>query len=207
MFLHDPAYPTQYVDRVETPDNYCEAWPLLRAEAWQHIDVDNGVVTSRVLHSVGQASHITGLQLHCHRDSTATHHDLAAALAPLKLLESLDVQWVKLRHWQQVAHDSLALSAAMSSCAKAVASMTALKSLKLRNLPLSRAAAVDIASLQQLTTLNMSCCLLDDYAVNVTALHLTGMSMFWGARHPTDVPPITVNVSALCVYRAIHGMV
>jgi hypothetical protein len=175
MFLHDPTDATGMVERVETPEDYCEAWPLLRSEAWQHIDVDNGVVTPRVLHSVGHASHITRLQLYCHSDSTATHHDLAAALAPLKLLKSLDVQWVKLTYWQQVSHVSRVSSPAISSCAKAVASMAHLTSLSLRHLPLPRSAAVRIASLHQLTSLDLSCCLLDDYAVNVIALRLTCM--------------------------------
>jgi hypothetical protein len=175
MIVHDPTDPDGLVARVDYPDNYCEAWPLLRSEAWQKIIVDNGVVTPRVLHCVGQAPQITRLQLHCHSDSSATHSDLAAALAPLRLLRSLDVQWHAPMHWDQLSMGSAcAVASAMARYMKAVAGMTSLARLCLRNLPLHRSAADDIAGLQQSTWLDLSCCQLDDYAVNVIALRLAG---------------------------------
>jgi hypothetical protein len=162
-------------ERVEAPEAYCEAWPLLRSAPWQHIDVYKGLVTPHVLDCIGQATHITRLRLECHRTSTATQSGLAAALAPLKLLKSLDVNWPERSEWERAAVGDFASASVMASCGRALAGLTALTWLKLRNVPLQRGAAVDIASLQQLNNLDLRRCQLGDYAVNVFALRLTGM--------------------------------
>ena len=182
MLVHDHTDPAGLVERVQTPDEYCEAWPLLRTAAWLKVNVDNGVVTPRVLHCVGQASHITRLQLHCHSGTTATHHDLAAALAPLKLLKWLDVDWFKPIYWQ-LAPDIFGSTAAMKGCARAIAGMTGLTRLALRHVPLRRWVADDVTSLQQLTSLGLSCCELDDYTVSVITLRLRyGGDWVWVTR-------------------------
>lgn len=132
------------------------------------------MVTPRVLECIGQATHITRLRLECHRKSTAAQSDLAATLAPLKLLESLEVDWPERSDRELAVLGDLASTTRMASCGRAVGGLTCLTSLKLLNVPLQRGAAVDITNLQQLTNLKLSRCQLDDYAVNIFALRLTG---------------------------------
>lgn len=97
MFPFDPSDPDHDYERVEMPGDYCEAWPLL---PWQQIRVCNGFMTPHVLHCVGQATHITELDLGCHKQSPATVDGLADALRQLKLLCSLDVEWPGPELWE-----------------------------------------------------------------------------------------------------------
>jgi len=181
---------------VETPDDYCAAWPLLPI-----YDVAvRGIVTPHVLESLAETTRLTMLLLHYDEGSSANIHQLAAALKPLKQLQKLDLSWDPdhpgVRWWPDEAK---------LGCVSALTGMPELSKLWLKGLPLPRAAAGSIGQLQQLTSLRLMCCDVDDYCVNVAALNLTGGScgtaLHWQQLGSECVRGLvhSSNTQALCV--------
>jgi len=149
----------------DMPADYCAAWPLLPISNV----IVRGIVTAHVLDSLAETTRLTSLLLHYDRSSSATLQQLAAALKPLRKLRKLDVAWEPdhpdNRWWRNDAK---------LGCVSALLELPELSSLWLKGLSLPRAAAEEIGQLQQLTSLRLVSCDIDDYCVNVVAVRLTG---------------------------------
>lgn len=157
------AEPEDFVP--DMPAAYCAAWPLLPI----HHLIVRGIVTDHVQDSLAETTRLTSLLLHYDRSSSATLQQLAAALKPLKKLQRLDVAWDPDHPDSSWWSDDVKLG-----CVSALVELPELSTLWLKGLSLPRAAAEEIGKLQQLTSLRLVSCDIDDYCVNVVAVKLTG---------------------------------
>lgn len=183
---------------IETPGDYCAAWPLLPI-----YDVTvRGIVTPHVLESLAETTRLTTLLLQYDMDSSANISQLAAALKPLRQLQELDLAWKEDNlgvHWWP--------NEAKLGCLSALQEMSELSKLWLKGLPLPRAAAEVIGQLQQVTSLRLISCDVDDYCLNVIALKLTGGSCGGTALAATWVRVCAGACRQLLVYTAAHKLV
>jgi len=183
---------------VEDPEDYCASWPVLPI---YNVTV-NGFVTSHVLESVAQTTRLTTLVLHYDRGSPANLSRLAAALKHLNQLQELNLAWPDNPGVRTGWSDEAKLS-----CVSALLELPELSTLWLRGLPLPCAAAEVIGQLQELTTLRLVCCDVDDYCVNVIALTLTGgwcRISFVELRGCVQGPHIMCCGSSWCAYSNTH---
>lgn len=149
----------------ESPDDYCAAWPLLPI-----FDITTRAdVTPFVLQSVAKTTWLTSLQLYFETESSAGVKELAAALKPLRQLQQLSVSWEDL---QSAAHGLE--DAALMRFVRALTRLPDLASLSLKRLSLTTDAVKVIGRLQQLTSLKLAHCGIDDYLLRMVARKLTG---------------------------------
>lgn len=149
---------------LEAPEAYCEAWPNLPLKA---LTLD-GLLIPLVMDSLAKVTRLTSLEVTPHEYSSMELNHLATALSRLTSLECLEIDCSNLQLDAQLD------AAAAVSCIKALTHAHKLSKLLVRKLKLPRAAAQHVTELQQLTKLDLERCSLDDYFVNVIALHLTG---------------------------------
>lgn len=161
----DPEQPDDVL--VDAPATYCEAW--------QHLPLHdlelNGQLPPFVMHHIGKVTRLTQLTLKRHKDSLDDLGSVAAPLQQLKLLQKLRIDWC--RPGLPNSNTGFGSDEALS-CVKALLQMRRLSDLCLQGFVLPWAAAQSFAELQHLTYLQLERCCLDDFHVNVIALHLTG---------------------------------
>jgi hypothetical protein len=157
---YDPQVPDGWV--LETPANYCEAWPLLPLD----VITADGVVTPLVLESLATLTRVTNLQMRLADESSVDLQHLAAALKKLKQLDELIVDWIDTGDEELLPWESQEIGL---GCAEALPGMRSVSCLNLQGMSFPRGAAPHFAELQQLTGLRLARCCIDDFMVNIIA--------------------------------------
>lgn len=138
------------------------------------------VFTAQVFEDLARATRLTQLRISCVAEDddmspVASVQELAAALRPLRNLRSLTLtNPSQLRIWDvALAGPNLNLGFT-PVLTEAVGSLTSLHWLSISGISIEGSAVNSFTQLQSLTGLCVERCDLDDYCLNIIALHLTG---------------------------------